>query len=109
MEMLSAFATGLTEAAFSAGFKSVPPLVVILDVEVAEVQSARQLAGAMAAKSRTAIVLRAITAKDKLNGLAPRFREGRLWPGCTQSSLMTRREWKPMYRRSSYFENENVR
>ncbi len=64
LEMLAAFATGLTETALAIGLDAVPPLAVVLDVEVANVRSARKLAGTMAAHGRPVVVLRGVPAQD---------------------------------------------
>ena len=64
LEMLGAFATGLTESALAAGLDALPPMVVVLDAEVADVRSARQLGGFLAAQGRRVVVLRAIPAED---------------------------------------------
>lgn len=63
LEMLAAFTTGLTEAILSANFETAPPVAVVLDIEVADVGSARRLAGTIAAKGRPLVVLRAVPAK----------------------------------------------
>ena len=63
-EVLIAFATALSESALGQSVASMPPLAIVLDVGAADLRSARQLAGTLAAQGRPAVVLRAVPDDD---------------------------------------------
>jgi hypothetical protein len=64
-EVLIAFATSLSEQALKQGVATMPPLAIVLDAEVGELRTARQLAGTLAAQGRATVVLRAVQDEDR--------------------------------------------
>jgi len=97
LEVLEGFATALTELALGQGLENMPPLAVILDVEAADLPTARHLAGGLAARGRPVVVLRAVPGDRQQSSFLPPLRsestkDEAKW--CEEAFTKLVRQWK---------------